>query len=480
MSFTGVIQSGPSAAWHLVQRLRNRAAGMLSGEHSETRKQGGSAFAIRVASAAIVFASQALLARWIGSSEFGTYVYVWTWLILAGDLVHLGLPLTAQRFVPEYAQAQSIDLLRGFVSGSRWLAFGAGAAVALAGAIIVRALDGTLGPDLVLPFYFACLALPVYALTFMSDGLARSYNWIGLALLPAYIVRPLLFIAAVGALHAAGVALDAATVMGVLACAAWLAALMQALQLNRKLRRVIGAGPKRYDPRHWFGTALPILLVWGLYTLLTSTDILILKQFRPAEEVAHYYAAAKTLALVGIVYFAVAATTAHRFTAYHVVGDRDGLRRFAATTVRWVFWLSLAATLVMLALGRPVLMLFGPGFVAGYPVMAVLAVGLMARASIGPAERLLTVLGQQRICALAYLAAFAVNLGACVLLAPAYGAMGAATATASAFVIESVLLFTIAKRALGLHMFVWKPRKDDRHEDNASASATVNEINRAL
>jgi len=118
--------------------------------------------------------------------------------------------------------------------------------------------------------------------------------------------------------------------------------------------------------------------------------------------------------------------------------------------------------LLMLAFGRPVLMLFGPGFVAGYPVMVILAVGLMARASIGPAERLLNVLGQQRICALAYLVAFAVNIGSCFLLAPAYGAVGAATATASAFVVETVLLFLIAKRALGLHMFVWNPHKTEQ------------------
>ena len=204
---------------------------------------------------------------------------------------------------------------------------------------------------------------------------------------------------------------------------------------------------------------MPILFVWGLYTLLTSTDIVVLKQFRPAEEVAHYYAAAKIVALVSIIYFAVAATTAHRFTTYHVAGDRAGLARFAATTVRWVFWLSLALSLLLLALGRPLLTLFGPDFVAAYPVMAILAVGQLARASIGPAERLLNVLGQQRACAVAYAAAFAVNIGACLLLAPAYGAIGAAIATAAAFVVESVLLFVIAKRGLGLHMFVWDPRK---------------------
>ena len=56
--------------------------------------------------------------------------------------------------------------------------------------------------------------------------------------------------------------------------------------------------------------------------------------------------------------------------------------------------------------------------------MFILAVGLLARAAIGPAERLVTMVGQQRICALAYAAAFAVNLAGCVALAGPYGGIG--------------------------------------------------------
>ena len=467
MALTDVKQSRQATGFSLVERLRTAAADLLSGEHAKTQRMAGAAFAIRIASAGIVFASQALLARWIGSHEFGTYVYVWTWLLLASDLIHLGLPLTAQRFVPEYTQADSIALLRGYLAGSRWLTFAAGSAVALIGATVVYAARNAIEPQLVLPFYFACAALPVYGVTFMSDALARSYNWINLALLPAYVIRPLIFIAALAGMRAADVDLDATKVMGVLVAAAWLAALLQMLQLDRKLKTVVTAGPKSYDAGRWLSTALPIVFVWGLYTLLTSTDVLVLKQFRPAAEVAHYYAAAKTLALVSIIYFAVAATSAHRFTAYHVDGDRGGLEAFAAATVRWVFWLSLALSLIIIALGRPLLMLFGAEFVAANPVMLILAVGQLARASVGPAERVLNVLGQQRSCAFAYAAAFTVNIGACLLLAPAYGAIGAAIATAAAFVVESASLFVIAKRALGLHMFIWDPWKRSREHAGA-------------
>jgi O-antigen/teichoic acid export membrane protein len=457
MAVTGFGALNSSASRGALSRVRQHIEALLASERFLTQRVAGTAFAIRIASAGIVFVTQILLARWMGSYQFGSYVYVWTWLLMAGDIVHLGMPLTAQRFIPEYTETKAFDFLRGYLSGSRWLSFAAGAAFAMLGGIVVYALDDRFDSELFLPFYFACLALPAYILTFMADGTARSYNWINLALMPAYIVRPVLLVAGVAALHVAGVKLSATTVLGALAAAAWLSMLLQMFQLDRGLRKVVPRGPKRYEVKRWLITALPMTLVWALYTLLTSTDILVLKHFRPAHEVAHYFAAAKLLALISMIYFAVAASAAHRFTTYHVAGDRDGLANFAASTVRWIFWLSLALTLVILAGGKPLLMLFGDEYVAAQPVMAILAIGMLARASVGPAERLLTMLGHQRVCAYAYIAAFAFNLGACILLVPEYGTIGAAIATAGGFVVESIALFIIAKRGLGLHMFVWRP-----------------------
>ncbi len=437
-------------------RLRERVTHWLAGEHSLSQRMAGTAFVIRAASAGIVFLSQVLLARWMGDTEFGTYVYVWTWLMLVGELVHLGMPLTAQRFIPQYTHAGAFELLRGYLAGSRWITFGVGTVAALVGALIVYLAQASLDTHVIMAFYLACVALPLYASTFMFDGIARSHNWINVALLPPYVMRPLLLVAGVAAARAAGLAMDATTAMGVLALATWFSALFQLFMLERRLATVIPPGRKTFEMKVWLNTALPIVLVWGMYTLLTSTDVLVLKVFHPSAEVAHYYAAAKTLALISIVQYAVAAAAAHQFTAYHVAGDRAGLTAFAASTVRWVFWPSLAGCLLMLLLGKPVLSLFGAGFGDAYPVIVLLAAGQLARASVGPAERLLNMLGQQRTCALAYAAAFAVNLLGCVVLAPKFGGVGVASATASAFIVESALLFLIARRRLGLHMFIWR------------------------
>ena len=171
------------------------------------------------------------------------------------------------------------------------------------------------------------------------------------------------------------------------------------------------------------------------------------------DEIAIYYAAAKTLALVSFVYFAVSAASAHKFSAYFEAGDRDRLRVFLADAIRWTFWPSLAATALVLACGWPLLWLFGETFVTGYSLMFVLSVGVLARAAIGPGERFLSMLGEQKACALAALVALLTNIALCFSLIPSYGAFGAAVSTSIAFVMESVLIFVIAKRRLDFHLF---------------------------
>jgi O-antigen/teichoic acid export membrane protein len=431
--------------------------------NSLAQKMAGAAFLIRVASAAIAYLGQVLLARWMGSHEFGVYVYVWTWVLLIGGLFDLGLAQSAQKFIPEYTEKKRPDLLRGFLAGSRWLAFAIATVAAAAAGFAVWAAAPMLENYLVLPLFLACLCLPAYALSGVQDGIGRSYNWLHVGMAPPYILRPLLLLGLMAGAYEAGFPVDAKSAMLAAVGATWLTTIVQLFVLNRRLASTAPAGPKTYEVRFWLATSIPIFMVEGFYLLLTYADILVLQQFRPPEEIAIYYAAAKTLALVAFVNFSVSAAVAHRFAEYHVNGDRERLSQMLRESIRWTFWPSLAAIVVVIALGLPFLWLFGPEFVSGYPIMFVLAVGLLARAAIGPVERLLNMLGQQNICAAVYAFAFALNLAGCLALAPRFGGIGVAAATAFALVVESVLLFVVTKRRLGLHVFIWRraPRRSD-------------------
>lgn len=458
MAFSSTEHSGREGSF--VARTGEAVRDWLVSDTDRSRAQraASAAFMIRVVSAALVYLTQVLLARWMGSFEFGVYVYVWTWVLLLGGMVDLGLASSSQRFIPQYTGTQERALLRGFLSGSRWLVLALGTAWALLGAAGILLFGKWLHSYEVMPLYLACVALPLFTLSRIQDGIARTYDWINLALIPGYIIRSLLLIVGMAAAHMAGLPTDAVTAMLVAVAALWATAIGQTLVMNRRLRQKVGPGLKAYAPRIWFAVSVPIFMVEGFYLLLTYADVLVLQQFRSPEEVAVYYAAAKTLALVAFVHFSVSAAVAHRFSEYHISGNKAELSAFLADSIKWTFWPSLAVTIVILALGKPFLWLFGPQFVEGYFLMFILALGPLARASIGPVERLLNMVGEQRICARVYAAAFLTNLALCVVLIPPYGAAGAAIAISAAMILEAALLFAVTRRRLGLHALIWRPK----------------------
>ena len=94
-----------------------------SSEASVTKRLAGTIFIIRVVSAAMAYLSQILLARWMGGSDYGIYVYVWTWVLLLGSMMDFGISASAQKIIPEYRTRGEHALLRGFLFGSRWMTF---------------------------------------------------------------------------------------------------------------------------------------------------------------------------------------------------------------------------------------------------------------------------------------------------------------------------------------------------------------------
>jgi len=452
-------QSATAQPSGLLTRLKAMVAGGPS-ETSVTRRLAGTIFIIRVLSAALAYLSQILLARWMGGSDYGIYVYVWTWVLLLGSMMDFGISASAQKIIPEYRTRGEHALLRGFLAGSRWMTLAVSAAISLLLAGAVRGLSPWIEAGAVVPMYIGCLTLPAFVVANTQDGIARSHDWMRLGLMPQFILRQALIIGFTAGAFVLGFHLGASMAMLASAAAVWIAMIGQMAVLNRRLAGHIAPGPKTYNVRGWLAISLPILLVESFYLLLSYTDVLVLQQFRSSEEVGVYFAVVKTLALVSFIHYAMSATTAHRFAEYHALGDKTRLSAYVAHAINWTFWPSLIATLMLLALGEPLLWLFGPQFVTGYSIMFVAAIGLVVRAAIGPVERLLNMLGHQHICALAYALAFAMNVALCIALVPRFGGHGAAAATSISLTFETVLLFWIVRRRLGLHVLAFGNGRD--------------------
>jgi O-antigen/teichoic acid export membrane protein len=429
--------------------------GRYGADFGPARADALAAFGIRVVSAGLLYLSQVLFARWMGSFEFGLYVTVWTWVLVLGGLSHLGFAMASVRLMATYAETGDDQLARGLVTGGRVTALGVATVIALAGLAGLNLFGDLLSRPAILPAYLALVCLPMFALTDLQDGIGRGRGWVVAALMPPYVLRPAVLLAVMAAARAGGWPMTAATAIGAAVVATWLAAAVQTIAVERRLRRAYAAGTGRtFAFRTWFGIAWPLLAIYAAELVVQNADIVVLSAQRSPVEVGMYFAAAKTMALVMFIHYAIGSAAAHRFAALKARGDTAALAAFVGATVRWTFWPSVVAIVGLLAAGRPLLWLFSAEFTAAYPVMFVLAAGFVVRASVGPVEALLNMLGEQRACAAVLAAAAALHVGASMVMVPRLGILGAAVAATLAMVASAVAMYRLARRRLGLDVFI--------------------------
>ncbi len=441
----------------LVAAILAQGARILSsdGERERTQRNAILAFSVRCASAALLYLSQIVLARWMGSNEYGIYVFVWTWVLILGGLSHLGLNVATIRLAPAYRETGNLALLRGLIRGGRLVALSSGAIVMGLGMAGLWLFEPYVQSQFVLPLYLALVCVPLFALTDVQDGIGRGNAWMGLALMPPYVLRPLLVLAVMVAANAAGFEMKATTAAGAAILATWGAGLVQTLMLNRRLDASLPAGLRAYELGSWLSISLPLAVILGCELALQNTDVLVISQYMTPTDVGIYFAAGKTMALIMFVHYAVGSAVANRFSALNARGDRDALRAFVRDSVNWTFWPSLAGAVLILALGKPLLWLFGPQFAAGYPVMCILVVGFLFRSAMGPAEFLLNMLGEQKLCAGVLLVSAVLNVVLNLVLVPRFGLVGAASATAVALIAAALMNYAAIWRRLDIEIAIW-------------------------
>jgi len=413
------------------------------------------AFLTRIASAALAYVSQVLLARWMGGFEYGIFVVVWTLVITFGVIFCFGLEQATVRLVHQYVAADDPGAIRGLRLAGRLTAFLGASLLAAIGCAVLWARPDVVEPVWRLPVVLAALCLPIYTIAELQDGMARAWSWPDLAFMPTFIWRPLAILLIMAVLFVAGLPMTAVNACWSALGATWLTTSVQMYVTDRRIDTIVARVPRKYYPGAWARLAAPIFLVDTFFVLLNSVDIFVVGHFARPEEVAVYFATVKTLALVHFVYYAAKTAAGTRFAALWHAGDTAALAAFVHRVVKWTFWSSVVMSCLMLAFGWPLLWLFGHDFTSGYGILFILVIGVLARASVGPGESLLTMAGQQIASARVY----GLTLATCFLLnivmVPIWGIWGAATATSLAMVLESVVVHGVVGRRLGISVFVF-------------------------
>lgn len=411
-------------------------------------RSGIGSMGVKIAYISVQFAVGVMLARTLGPEALGAYAFIIALVQLLVIAAQFGFPAYLVRAVAvarakeDYAELGSLilgaqQIVLGF---ALLLVTGAGLWIWAAGS----AFDGIPSSALLV----GLLLVPLQALCPTRGAAIRGFGHVVYGQLPDEIVRPVVFLTVLTALYVFNIVLTPERALLAHASALFVALAFAGVILDRIGRASGSCASGKMRRTEWLRESFPFLLLGGTQVLNYQTDVLMLGLLATQEAIGHYRVALQISEGLGVILIALSATMAPQLARLHTQQDWSKLQRLLIYGHR-------AGTIALLPLGMGVaffaaplvVLVFGSDYLPAAPVLAILALGKVAYASVAFSGLALSMMGRAGTAALATSATMVMNIALNLLLIPHYGVEGAAIATAiSQFVLAAgtVLYLQIA------------------------------------
>lgn len=413
-------------------------------------------FVIKIVGAAIALVTQIVLARLLGVSEYGKYVYALTWIGLIGLLAKHGMDTALTRFVPAYNANLEWRLLRGILRHSSRSVLLVSILCAVAGGIAVVLLRARMESGLADVLLLSFILLPIISLTALRQATMQALRHVVLAQLPDNVVRPvvLLAVAVVLAVAMAG-PLNAMHVMSANIAAAAVAFVIGGRLLLNVLPKEIWSAETEARGSEWLRASMPMFFISGMNVVMSQTDIVMIGPMLGSDAAGMYAAVTRVTGLVGFGLVAVNSIVAPMISELYSVHRYAQLQKMITMSARGVFVFTIVVCLGLGLFGEFILGFFGAEFRAGYGPLLVLLVGQAVNALAGSVGFLMIMTGHQTQAAVIVFASAVANIALNAILIPRFGLMGAASATAATTALWNIAMLVFVHRKLGINSTVF-------------------------
>ena len=414
-------------------------------------------FFLRFGSLGLQFAGSVLVARQLGAAGFGAYGYAFTWAVLIGTVLGLGMGQLSIREVPRYLAHGDFGALRGFVQS--W-ALGLAVSGLLAAAVIALCqAKGWL--EFSIPWQLVVLAAVAHAIVLGLSALLSGFQRILQSQFLESILRQALFLGALVLCLFLGVVLDTQNIFEITLIAVLPVILLMAYILRHSMRQAMAG--QSYTPQFttivWLSASLPLLMTTLTTQLQTSLDTLVLGAMVDDTSLGLFRAASRGTDLVLIANGLAVQVLGPMLARALAKDDHIEAQSLISQSAVMSAGLGLGICAVLALFPGPYLGLFGTEFRAATPVLWVLVATQAVSVLCGPAALVLVMLRREKLVLVTTLIMLAVNFGLKLLFIPLWGTIGAAYATLIAVIVLRVALMAIVVRTCGFDPTIWTPLK---------------------
>jgi O-antigen/teichoic acid export membrane protein len=396
-----------------------------------------------------------IIARYLGAERFGLFVLGLTVFTVAEIIAHLGLLQGVIRYVSMYHGQRDAGRIKGIILLSARVVAVSGTVVGLglflaSGLLSIRVFAR---PELAPVLRVFAVMTPFSVLATILLAVFQGFKVLEYKIYVAEFAEPLLRIAG---------AVAAISVLGrVLSGVLWsygLAAILSLLLALILLGKVFPDMKRKdvrpvFESRRLFSFSWPLLFSALLGQLLLVSDTFILGILGTSENVGIYGAAQRTGLLANMIFMSFNAIFAPIIADYYQRKEGRDLNRLFKIVAKWSFALTLPASLLLILLAKPVLILFGERFAQGAGALAVLAGGWLFHSALGHAGAVLTMSGRSRWHLANFSLFLALQISLNLILIPRFGIIGAAAGTALSLALIDIITCVQVYLMLGHHPF---------------------------
>ncbi|MEZ4698719.1 MAG: oligosaccharide flippase family protein [Rhodothermales bacterium] len=463
------IQARSGFAGEFLARIRSK------GLVAQLVRGSSGGFVARIASAGVAFLSTGVLTNHLGPA-YGDYSYALAWLTVLATVGRLGFNKSAIRYLAAYRGQEDWARIRGFMVFCRRTTYLISCGATLLGASILwlfwDPISAYYGGDTFLKtMMLALLSLPLLSYLQVSEGVLDGFKRVAQSQVPLRIARPgliALFTLAVyswttmGRIDSgAGSEYISAEFSMVINLAATLLALILAgLMVRRTLPAETRTATPVYDNKNWYTTSRDMMWTSGFNLVIFEADLILLGLISGTDDVGIFNVASKVAQLL------IIALTATNAILYPITADLfsrsklSDLQKIVTIGANAVFAVAIMGAVVLYFGSAYMEAIFGEGFGAAAPLLKVLILGQIVNAFTGPALLLLNMTGHQRDSAKIMGFTAIINVTLNVGLITAYGAIGAAYATALSIILwNTIAAFVVWYRLKIVSVALYRPKK---------------------
>ena len=377
--------------------------------------------------------------RVAGPGVFGLFTLALAVVDIVGRLALFGMDKSVLKFVPEVRERGEQGRYE-VISSSLWIGLALGAALGLAVALIAPwiATRWLAEPGVTLPLRIMALSILPTTLASLLLAATKALKIMSYDAFVTGMLLPLaLLVLSVPILWAE----DDLAVLAVAYTTSCLAAVVVSAWLFRRhfsLARAL-ARPAPAELRRMAAFSTPLGLHDFVQFLTMKLELFILALFVAPAELGVYALAAELAVVVRKFRQIFDPILIPLMSEARDLRDTARLEAHIARVVRWVLVLGAFYLGALVLFGRPVLGLFGAGFVAGAGVLVLLCVAQLLNAATGLLDMAMLVSGRPRINLQNVLVVLTVQTALNLWLIPRWGLPGAAWSALAAYGLISVV-----------------------------------------